>query len=134
MTKPNIQLAHNLFYLRKKYGLSQKELGKALNMSRQAYSNYERLERMPDLDMLVRLAQFYNISLDDLILTNLSTAPPSPDIIREPASSYTYAECEETDNSIYLTKQELNFLFRLRSVSEENRRIITGFLNRADQN
>ena len=38
-----------------------------LNISRQAYSNYETGKRTPDLDSLLFLARCYRISLDALV-------------------------------------------------------------------
>ncbi len=130
---PNIQLAKNLRYLRKRNGLNQEDLKTLLNISRQAYSNYERCKRMPDLDTLVRISRFYHVPLDDLLLKNLRTSPAFYEGIRESASSYTLAKCKETGNSIYLTEKELDFLSSFRSVPEETRQIITGFLNQAKQ-
>ena len=132
---PNIQLAKNLRHLRKKYGLNQDDLEDILNVSRQAYSNYETCKRTPDLDTLIRIARFYDVSLDDLILTNLRTDSGSDSVngVREPVSSYTYAKCEETGNSVYVTEQELKFIADFRSLSEETRQILTGFLNNAVQ-
>lgn len=63
----NIQLVENLGRYRKARRMTQKELGRALNISRQAYSNYETGKRTPDLDLLLKIAQIYNITLDDLI-------------------------------------------------------------------
>ena len=53
----NIQLANNLRHLRKKHGLTQRDLSGMLNISRQAYSNYETGKRTPDLDSLLYLCQ-----------------------------------------------------------------------------
>ncbi len=125
---PNIQLAKNLRYLRKKNGLSQREMEEVLNLSRQAYSNYERCERTPDLDTLVRLAQFYGVSIDDLVLKNMRAPAFSLSAIKESvASYYTYAECKETGNSVYLTDSELRLISDYRSLPEESKQIITGF-------
>ena len=65
---PNIQLANNLRYLRKQCGLTQTTLSDMLNISRQAYSNYETSKRTPDLDSLLLLASFYQVNLDALVL------------------------------------------------------------------
>jgi len=131
---PNIQLAQNLRYLRIKNGLSQKYLSKLLNISRQAYSNYERCKRTPDLDTLVHIAGFYNVTLDELVLKNLRTSSSlSFEGMRESVSSYTLAESEKTGNSVYLSERELNFLLGFRSLPEETRQIVTGFLKHERQ-
>ena len=38
-----------------------------LSISREALSYYENGKRSPDLDMLVRLSQYFNVSIDYLI-------------------------------------------------------------------
>lgn len=129
---PNIQLADNLRYLRKKNGLNQDNMKQILNISRQAYSNYERCERTPDLDTLVRLSRLYNVSIDDLILKNLRTSPSSFYGVRESEALYPiFAECKETGNSVYLSGEEMSLITSLRSQPEETRQVITGFLEHA---
>lgn len=131
---PNVQLAKNLRFLRNKKGLSQQEMEDVLNLSRQAYSNYERGERTPDLDVLVRLSQFHKISIDALLLMNLETLPASElysdSVMMETVSPYyTYAECKETGSSVYLTENELKLISDFRSLPKETKQILTGFIS-----
>lgn len=67
-----IEIANRLVELRKKSGLSQEELADKLGLSRQAVSKWERAEASPDTDNLICLAKLYNVSLDDLLNTDLS--------------------------------------------------------------
>jgi transcriptional regulator with XRE-family HTH domain len=60
----NIQLAANLQRLRKDHHFTQTQFSKKLNISRQAYSNYETGKRIPDLDIIIRIANIYHISRD----------------------------------------------------------------------
>ena len=137
----NMQLAENLRYLRKKHGLKQEDLKEFLSISRQAYSNYERCERTPDLDALTRLSQMYRVRIDDLILRDLRTLPASEyetvreafDGLREAVTPYTYAKNEETGKSLYLTEEELDFILDFRSLPEETQQIVTGFLKASRQ-
>lgn len=69
----NIQLANNLRFLRTKHKLTQDDLSSLLNISRQAYSNYETSKRTPDLDSLLHISRFYRISIDELVLDNLQS-------------------------------------------------------------
>ena len=126
---PNRQLADNLRYLRKKYGLNQDDMKDILNISRQAYSNYERCERTPDLDTLVRLCQFFDVSIDDIILKNLRTTSSFEGIRETPASYPVFAVCEEDDSSVYLSNQEMDFIMGFRFLPEEKKQIVTSFLN-----
>lgn len=127
---PNIQLARNLRCLRKQNNLTQEALSDILNISRQAYSNYETCKRVPDLDTLLRLSQFYHISIDDLILGTIPSSLSSSGIIKEAKTPYyVLAECKNTGNSIYLEEEELELITNFRSLSNENKQIITGFLS-----
>lgn len=56
----------NLLRLRSACGLSQKELAKKLNISLPSYQRYEYGQREPQLSTLVAIADFYDISLDEL--------------------------------------------------------------------
>ncbi len=128
---PNIQLSNNLRYLRKKYGLTQSQMGEILNISRQAYSNYETSSRTPDLNTLLFLADFYKVSLDDIVLTNLKDKMPYPgknDRISEDPVPYIFTKNTKTGNTIYLKDEEMDLIARFRALSNENKQIITGFL------
>ncbi|WP_295581817.1 helix-turn-helix domain-containing protein [uncultured Oscillibacter sp.] len=59
--------AEHLLELRKKAGLTQTELAPQIGISWRAYQNYERGQREPTLSTLVALADFYAISVDELI-------------------------------------------------------------------
>lgn len=65
--------ADRLVELRKKNGYSQEELAEKLNVSRQAISNWERAEALPDTENLIALAKLYKISIDELVHGNNST-------------------------------------------------------------
>ena len=130
----NIQLANNLRSLRKKHGLTQKDLSKMLNISRQAYSNYETSKRTPDLDSLLYLSRFYHLSLDTLVLHNLEDSLRPQELLAESQIPYLLAKDKKTDAAIYLSQEELDFIIRFRSLSQENRQLIAGFLSNARSN
>ena len=67
----NVQLAKNLKTLRKKYNYTQQDVSTFLNITRQAYSHYEQALREPDLNTLVHLSRFYQVTLDELIAGNI---------------------------------------------------------------
>ncbi|WP_276916185.1 helix-turn-helix domain-containing protein [Parvibacter caecicola] len=56
-----------LMALRKKQGLSQEELGFELGVSRQTVSKWELGQSYPDFQRLVLLADYFGISLDELV-------------------------------------------------------------------
>jgi len=59
--------SEHLLKLRKAKGLSQEELAKQLNLGVHTYQRYEYGEREPTLSTLIALADFYDISLDELV-------------------------------------------------------------------
>ena len=58
--------SENLVKLRNDRGLSQKELSEKTGVTMRAYQRYEYGEREPRLSVLIALADFYGISLDEL--------------------------------------------------------------------
>ena len=52
--------------LREDEELTQGEIADKLYMQREVYRRYETGERMPPFDFMVRLADFYGVSLDYL--------------------------------------------------------------------
>ena len=67
-----IKIADNLKYLRKKKKLSQNEMADVLEIARTTLGDYERGKTEPNLEMLSKMANFFEVKIDDLILTNLS--------------------------------------------------------------
>ena len=53
--------------LREDHDLSQKDIAKLLNISQVAYSYYEIGKRSIPLELLIKLADFYNVSLDYIV-------------------------------------------------------------------
>ena len=53
--------------LRENHDLSQKEVAKILNISQVAYSYYEIGKRNIPLYLLIKLADYYNVTLDYIV-------------------------------------------------------------------
>lgn len=53
--------------LRKGKNLSQEELAESLNISRQSISKWESGNTLPDIDKLIQLSEYFNVSLDYLV-------------------------------------------------------------------
>ena len=62
-----MQKMKGLREIRKRKGYSQLKVAMDLNISREALSYYETGKRNPDLNMLVLLSQYFNVSIDYLI-------------------------------------------------------------------
>lgn len=55
---------------RQKKGVSQSTVAEHLNISRQPISKWENNSSYPDLDNLVRLSEYYEVTVDDLLKEN----------------------------------------------------------------
>ena len=60
-------IGKRLMVLRKRAGLSQKELGERISVSHYTISSYEKDRSEPSDDIKLRLARFFNVSLDYLM-------------------------------------------------------------------
>lgn len=69
-------LAENIKYLREQDGLTQREFAEKLEVSSAAVGNWEAGTREPELSRIIKMAEFFSVSLDDFILTELR--PPTP--------------------------------------------------------
>ena len=57
----------NLKKLREVGGISQKQLADSIGVSQQSINKYENHNVEPDIDTLIRIADFFNTSVDYLI-------------------------------------------------------------------
>lgn len=90
-----MDLGTTITRLRTQRGLSQGDLAEALDVSRQSVSKWETNASVPDLDKLVKLSQFFNVSLDELVTGQKAQreAPPAPTAApaKQPRSHHTAA-------------------------------------------
>lgn len=60
-------LGLRLLELRQSHDLTQKQLCEDLHIGRSTYSYFETGARLPDIETLIMIAQYYKISVDQLI-------------------------------------------------------------------
>ena len=60
-------LSKNLFTLRKRQKLSREAVSRVLEMSARSYERYEKDLREPTAPKLVKLADLYGVTLDQLV-------------------------------------------------------------------
>ena len=114
-----IQLANNLRRLRTENNYTQEQISEKLNISRQAYSNYETGKRIPDIDMPIRIADIYEVTLEQL-LTQTCT---STGILNETSGPYYTGKVLENADIIYLTKEEVDLLIHYRNAGDDDRKL-----------
>lgn len=62
-----IEVGNQLQYLRKKAGLTQKEVCDIVEVTPQSYSGYEKGKYEPSLETICRLAMLYNVTTDHIL-------------------------------------------------------------------
>lgn len=60
-------LAKNLKALREKMGISQREVARRLQIQPTAVSAYERGEKLPTVENLIKIADFFDVSTDKIL-------------------------------------------------------------------
>ncbi len=101
--------------LRLQKNIPQNDLAKILGVSKSTMSNYERNYSTPDPELLVKIADYFNVSIDYLFDYELHIS----DLTRE-TSDYN------RKNSSGLSKDEWNVLSYYSRLSDENKDLIKG--------
>lgn len=70
-----MSFSENLIALRTKAGLTQPQAAKGAGLSYRGYQNYEYGLREPKMTALIALADFYDISLDELVCRDWPKEP-----------------------------------------------------------
>lgn len=69
-------LAGNLKFLREQRGKTQRELANLFGVEQKTMSSWECGSRTPGIEMIVELARYHGVSLDDLVLRDMKPAMP----------------------------------------------------------
>ena len=62
-----MKIAENIKFYRKSQGLTQEKLANLLNGKKSLISNYENGYSTPDINTLIKLADIFQITLDELV-------------------------------------------------------------------
>lgn len=71
-----MHLVENLRYLRKMKGKLQQEIAIPLGVDQKTISSWERGTRTPTIEAIIKLARYYGVSLDDLVLKKMKPLVP----------------------------------------------------------
>ena len=107
----NMNLGDKIKLIRYNHNLSQEELSKILEINRNYLSRIETNKSLPNTDVLIKLGNYFGISIDNLLDINLE--------------SYNDESKEEKIKKIdrycsKLSSKNLDFLLSLLSVMEKN--------------
>lgn len=81
-------LAEKILELRTAQNLSQGDLAERLEVSRQSVSKWETGQSVPDLDKIIKLADLFGITVDELVREEARPAPEQPQAAPEPQVIY----------------------------------------------
>ncbi len=90
-----MSFGENLLALRKGKNISQDGLGGQLNVSRQTISKWELDETTPEMEKLILLSEFFNVSIDELI----KGKNPQP-IVKNDTIEIEYTKTKKTERNI----------------------------------
>lgn len=110
-------LGERLKILRINAGLKQDDLLKKFGLSSARYSQYETGKRSPDYELLIKLADFYDVSLDFLLGRKESNK-------NEIKSKSSHAEISEKD---------LELLQQLKNLPADKREIVDTVIKVSDK-
>ena len=96
--------------LRKEKKLTQTQVGNYLGITVSAYGNYELGQREPSIDMLLKLADYFGVTVDYLLGRETNTA--------------TSVEPLKTKNSSALSEEDEAMLNQYLELSEDSKRAV----------
>ena len=91
-----IKIGEFLKELRKEKGLTQEQLAEQFNVSRRSVSRWETGKNMPDICLLVEIAEFYDTSIPEIINGERKSEKMNEEVkeVAETMSNYAGAEKE----------------------------------------
>ena len=108
----------NLTNLRVQNKKSQAEIARALNLNRVTYNNYETKKAIPPLDTLIKIADYYNVTVEDFL------SPARSQKISAPRHIVVYAIRELLGASFeaiadFLCKKHTTMLYSYEKIRDE---------------
>ena len=70
LSRDNMKIGENIKFQRKALGLTQEKLASLLSGKKSLVSNYENGHSTPDIYTLIKLADIFQITLDELVGRN----------------------------------------------------------------
>lgn len=117
-------LGLKLLELRQSRKQSQKQLCEYLGIGRSTYSYYETGRRIPDLEMLMKIATFYRISLDELVSFSAQQEKSEEEVCKDQdilICHHLKSKHIPMDFVLELSKADFDFLKKYKELTEENK-------------
>lgn len=76
-------LSKNIRILRKQKGMSQEIMAQQLNVVRQTVSKWEKGLSVPDAEMLIQVAELFEVSVNELLGTNIESEKKENEIVNQ---------------------------------------------------
>lgn len=95
-----MKFSENLRALRKNKDIKQEALAQDMGVSRQTVSKWENGTAMPDLEKLARLAEYFGVSMDDLLGTQKQAGADITDNINDKYEKIYYAEMQSQNAAL----------------------------------
>ena len=93
--------------LRKKCGITMKELGTAIGVAESTISQYETGKRQPDYETLLKIAEFFGVTTDYLLTGEDTKKAPTDGERDMTMDDFTYAMQNEAKDLTDMDKQIL---------------------------
>ena len=107
--------------LRLKHGLSQQALCEQIDVPLSVYARYEREERCPSTDTVIKIAQFYGISIESLLGLPDASGIEYPENIQKLIQAGLEAEDFAVDDAINLMERHKKDMEKRRLRKEDQK-------------
>lgn len=115
--------------LRRNAELSQIDLAKKIGINRSTYSDIENLGDVKKIETLYKLAEFFNISINELLLTNEKPKPePPPPIFPIDDTEPRGGTLRQPESELISDPKEIEYIHTFRSLSEKKQELLRNFM------
>ena len=126
---PQNRISLKLLELRQQHNLTQKQLCENLNISRSVYSYFECGRRIPDIDTLLMFAEYYEVSLDELVVGSSTEIDTSAYDLGIALVRHLQSKHIPIENIMKLSKADFDFLTDYKKLTAENQAELNYLMN-----
>ncbi len=104
--------AQRIINLREQKGMYQKDLAEIFNIEQATISNWEKGKRVPDSDMLIKISQFFNVSIDYLLGNENNNKTAEKDLKDKEIFKSVLQKAGYTTNNENISNKELENIIK----------------------